>query len=72
MFHFKSEAHATAALYDAALLLLEATPYLKYSMSETGKLRLRQLCNDIADNRRVLESASAASDGFISLPLERR
>lgn len=67
-FHFSSEAHAAAALYDAALLLLEAGHCLKHSMPETAKFRLRQLCSDIADGKSVLEPFAARS-GFITPPL---
>jgi hypothetical protein len=64
-FHFSSEAHASAALYDAALLLLEAGPYLRHSLPETGKASLKRLCNDIADGKSVLEPFVVAS-GFVT------
>lgn len=67
-FHFKSEAHASAAIYDAALLLLEAGPYLRRSISETGKVSLKRLCSDIADGKSVLEPFAILS-GFVTPPL---
>jgi len=55
-YHYGSMEEATAALYDAAMVLLEADPHLALPLRLTTIRDLSDLCHRIADGQSVSRS----------------